>query len=57
MPDQQISTKYDIGGKVRLVVIVKECEFSQLPHQKHLTKSLPSLTLAPGAKTRQKCAW
>ena len=50
-------TRCEIGGKVRLVVIVKECEFSQLPHQKHLTKSLPSLTLAPGAKTRQKCAW
>ena len=50
-------TRYDIGGKVRLVLLVKKCEFSQSPHPKYLMKSLPSLTLAPGAKTRQKCAW
>jgi len=50
-------TRCEIGGKVRLVVVVKECEFSQSPHSKHFKKSLPSLTKAPGAKTRQKCAW
>jgi len=50
-------TRCDIGGKVRLVVVVKEYEFSQSPHSKHLKKSLPSLTKAPGAKTRQKCVW
>ena len=38
MPDQQISTKYDIGGKVRLVVIVKECEFFTIASFKALYK-------------------
>jgi len=50
-------TRGDIGGKVRLVLLVKKCRFLQISHSKHFTKSLPSLTLAPGAKTRQKCAW
>ena len=50
-------TRYDIGGKVRLVLLVKKCRFPQSPHSKLFTKSLPSLTKAPGAKTRQKCAW
>jgi hypothetical protein len=50
-------TRCEIGGKVRLVVVVKEYELSQSPHSKHFTKLLPSLTKAPGAKIRQKCAW
>ena len=50
-------TRCEIGGKVRLVVVIKEYKLSQSSHSKHLTKSLPSLTLAPGAKTRIKCAW
>ena len=50
-------TRCENGGKVRLVVIIKECGFCQTPHSKHLTKSLPSQPKAPGAKTGVKCAW
>jgi len=50
-------TRYEIGGKVRLVVVLKKRKFYQIPHPKHLTKSLPSLPKAPGTKTPQKCAW
>ncbi len=58
-PGGQVSgpTRCDIGGKVRLVTFSQKYQFSQTPHPKHFTKSLPSLTKAPGAKTRQKCAW
>jgi len=50
-------TRYEIGGKVRLVLLVKKCRFPQSPHSKLFTKFLPSLTKAPGTKTRQNCPW
>ena len=50
-------TRCENSAKVRLMLLVKKCRFPQSPHSKLFTKSLPSLTKAPGAKTRQKCAW
>ena len=50
-------TRYEIGGKVRLVVVLKEWGFCQAPHPKHFTNSLPSLPEAPGTKTPPKRAW
>ena len=50
-------TRYEIGGKVRLVTFSQKNQFSQTTHNKHFTKSLPSLPKAPGTKTPQKCAW
>ncbi len=49
-------TRYEIGGKVRLVTFSQKNQFSQTTHNKHFTKSLPSLPKAPGTKTPQKSA-